>query len=53
MKRLSYEYVKEYIESFGYTLLSDEYKNNKTELKIQCNDCGNIFYMRFNNFIFI
>lgn len=50
MKRLSYEYVKEYIESFGYTLLSKEYKNNKTELEIQCNDCGKIFYMRFNNF---
>lgn len=50
MKRLSYEYVKEYIENFGYKLLSKEYKNNKTELEIQCNDCGNIFHMRFNNF---
>lgn len=50
MKRLSYEYVKEYIENFGYILLSKEYKNNKTELEIQCNDCGNIFHMRFNNF---
>lgn len=50
MKRLSYKYVKEYIENFGYKLLSKEYKNNKTELEIQCNDCGNIFHMRFNNF---
>lgn len=50
MKRLSYEYVKEYIEIFDYKLLSKEYKNNKTELEIQCNDCGNIFHMRFNNF---
>lgn len=50
MKRLSYEYVKEYIENFGYKLLSKEYKNNKTELEMQCNDCGNIFHMRFNNF---
>ena len=50
MRRLSYEYVKEYIENFGYKLLSKEYKNNKTELEIQCNDCGNIFHMRFNNF---
>lgn len=50
MKRLSYEYVKEYIENFGYKLLSKEYKNNKIELEIQCNDCGNIFHMRFNNF---
>ena len=50
MKRLNYEYVKEYIENFGYKLLSKEYKNNKTELEIQCNDCGNIFHMRFNNF---
>lgn len=50
MRRLSYEYVKGYIENFGYKLLSKEYKNNKTELEIQCNDCGNIFHMRFNNF---
>ena len=49
-KNFNNEEIKEYIESFGYTLLSKEYKNNKTELKIQCNDCGKIFYMRFNNF---
>ena len=28
MKRLTYEEVKEYIESFGYKLLSNEYIYN-------------------------
>lgn len=32
----SYDYVKEYIESFGYKLLSDEYVNNQTKLLLQC-----------------
>lgn len=50
MKRLAYKYVKEYIESFGYILLSKEYKNNKTKLEIKCNDCGRVFYMKFNTF---
>ena len=33
--KLTYEEIKEYIESFGYKLLSNEYKNNKTKLKIK------------------
>ena len=48
-KRLTYEYVKEYIESFGYTLLEKEYKNNKTKMKIRC-DKGHVYYSHFNNF---
>ncbi|MFW6377676.1 MAG: hypothetical protein ACOCZ5_03420 [bacterium] len=36
-KKLTYEHVKSYIESFeGYKLLSEEYENNRTKLKIQC-----------------
>lgn len=46
---LTYEYVKEYIEKEGYILLSKEYKNNRTKLKIQCPE-GHIFSMRFNDF---
>lgn len=36
MKKLTYEYVKEQIEKKGYKLLSKEYKNAHTKLKIQC-----------------
>lgn len=36
-KKLTYEYVKNYIESFeGYKLLSEEYKNSYTKLKVKC-----------------
>lgn len=49
MKRHDYNYIKEYIESYGYKLLSTEYINSFKKLKIQCNK-GHIFYMSFNNF---
>ena len=48
-KKHSYEYVKEYIESFGYTLLSKEYKNAHTKLKIKC-DKNHIFVINWNDF---
>lgn len=35
-KKYTYNEVKEYIESFGYKLLSEEYTNNSTPLKIKC-----------------
>lgn len=35
-KRLTYEEVKEHIESFGYKLLSNEYVNNSTKLLLEC-----------------
>ncbi len=35
-KRLTYEEVKEHIESFGYKLLSNEYVNNSTKLLLKC-----------------
>jgi len=49
-KKLTYEYVKEYIESYdGYKLLSEEYKNNSEKLKIQCPE-GHIYEVTFGNF---
>ena len=47
--RLEYKYVKEYIESFGYKLLSTEYKNCKSKLLIKCNK-GHKFKMNWNDF---
>lgn len=49
MKKLSYQEVKSYIEEKGYILLSDEYKNNKTKLKMKC-PSDHIFEMKFNAF---
>lgn len=36
MRKLTYEYVKEKIETDGYILLSDTYKNNSAKLEVQC-----------------
>lgn len=44
--KYSYNDVKEFIESKGCKLLSDNYKNNKTILKIQCK-CGEIYNQSF------
>ena len=35
-KKLTYEFVKESFENEGYTLLSEEYINNKTKLNYKC-----------------
>ena len=48
-KTLSYEYVKEYIESFNYKLLSTEYKNANSHLKVQCPE-GHEYDVKFGNF---
>lgn len=48
-KRYNYNNVKNYIESKGCKLLSEEYINNKVKLKIQCK-CGNMFYRSFQDF---
>ena len=48
-KKFDYKYVKEYVESFGYKLLSKEYKNNSTDLLIEC-PLEHKFKMIFNNF---
>jgi len=49
MNKLTYKYVKEYIETEGYKLLSDEYKNNKTKLELQCPE-GHKFKMNWDCF---
>ena len=48
-KKYTYQEVKEYIENFGYELLSKEYKNNKTKLKLVCPN-GNSWDIRFDHF---
>ncbi len=44
-----YEEVKEYIESFGYKVLSTKYINYRTKLKLQCPK-GHIWYSSLCNF---
>ena len=45
MKKLTYEYVKEYIEGFGYKLhtTKDNYIDTKHHIMVQCN-CGHDYY---------
>jgi len=50
MKKLTYEFVKEQIESVkGYKLLSTEYINANTKLKIQC-DKGHEYNNTYGHF---
>ena len=49
MGKYSYEYIKEYVENFGYILLSTEYKNNLTKLLIKCPK-GHEYEVSFSNF---
>ena len=48
-KKLSFEYVKNFIESENYKLISEEYVNNRTHLDIKCPD-GHIYKVKFNVF---
>ena len=48
-RKISYEEVKEYIESRGCELLNPTYINNKTKLDIRCK-CGKIFKRNFHDF---
>ena len=48
-RKKTIEEVREYVESQGYELLSDEYVNNQTKLKIKCN-FGHIFLVCWSNF---
>ena len=48
-KKLTYEYVQTFIENEGYTLLSKEYKNNKTKLEVMCPE-GHNYEVNFVNF---
>jgi len=48
-QKLKYKYVKSYIESFGYTLLSVKYKNAHSKLLVRC-PLGHEYEVKFNNF---
>ena len=48
-KYKSYEYVKNYFEKYGFTLLSDSYKDGKSQLSVKCPK-GHIISMSFNSF---
>ena len=50
MRKLTYEEVKQYIESFGYTLLSEEYINNRTPLKMICPESHITETITYSNF---
>jgi hypothetical protein len=47
--RLSYDFVKEFIEKEGYILLSSTYKNSQDKIKIKCNN-NHVYFVSFNNF---
>ena len=49
-QKLTIEFVKEQIEKVeGYKLLSKNYKNARSKLKVQCNR-GHIYYPTYDNF---
>lgn len=48
-KKFTYEEVSQYVEDRGEKLLSDEYINNRTKLKIMCSH-GHIYNMTFKDF---
>ena len=41
--RLDKNFVFNKIKNLGYEILSNEYKNEDTVIKVKCNDCGNVF----------
>jgi len=47
--KLTYDYVKTFIESKGYQLLSDTYKNAHVKLLLKC-PIGHEYEVKFNNF---
>lgn len=49
-KKLTFEYVYDYIKSKGYELISKEYIENKTLLELKCRDCNEIYQQTFDRF---
>ena len=47
--KITYDYVKEYVESFGYKLISKEYINSRTKLDMIC-DKGHKCSINWDNF---
>ena len=50
MKRLKYEDVKLYIESQGYTLLSDRYDGSKSKIMVECDRGHEPYSVVWSNF---
>lgn len=48
-KKLTYKFIKEQFKKEGYTLLSKNYKNCNTKLKVRC-DKGHEYEVRYSNF---
>jgi len=48
-KKLTLEFVKFYVSTFGYDLLETQYINAKTKLKLKCNR-GDFIEISWNNF---
>ena len=48
--KFTYEFVREYIESFGYTLLSKDYNGSKSKVEVQCDKCHPPYLVAFNAF---
>lgn len=48
-RKHTYEEIKTYIESYGYTLLSTEYKNNKQKLDMLC-DHNHEIHISYHDF---
>ena len=42
-KKLTYDYVRDYIQSKGDELVSTAYVNSNTLLDIKCNKCNTIY----------
>lgn len=49
-KKLTFEYVYEYIKENGYTLLSTTYNTCKDNLEIKCKVCEKVYTQRFDRF---
>lgn len=49
LKKLDYDDVRTYIESFGYKMLSEKYESNTSKIKIKCS-CGNIYNTTYASF---
>ena len=47
--KLSYNEVKEFVESKNLVLLSKEYDGVDVPLKVKCNNCNSVFYPRLHN----
>ena len=46
----TYDYVKQYIETHGDTIISKEYVNNKNKITIRCGKCEYIYEMTIANY---